>query len=134
MTSGTRPAPNAEVVLFPDEPSLWAFPARHVRVLKSDAQGMIRVRGMPPHQAYLAVALDYLDDGETQDPEFLEVAPGPGHAVFHRFWRVPRRRSPAGPTTLAPGPEPGSDNFVDEIHRSHKDGLVETCFISARFD
>ena len=72
MTSGARPAPNAEVVLFPDEPSLWAFPARHVRVLKSDAQGTIRVRGIPPHQAYLAVALDYLDDGETQDPEFLE--------------------------------------------------------------
>ncbi len=72
VTSGTRPAPNAEVVLFPDEPSLWAFPARHVRVLKSDAQGTIRVRGIPPHQAYLAVALDYLDDGETQDPEFLE--------------------------------------------------------------
>ena len=72
VTSGTRPAPNVEVLLFPDEPSLWAFPARHVRVVKSDAQGTIRVSGIPPHQSYLAVALDYLDDGETQDPEFLE--------------------------------------------------------------
>ena len=72
MTSGTTPAPDVEVLLFPDEPSLWAFPARHVRVVKSDAQGTIRVSGIPPHQAYLAVALDYLDDGETQDPEFLE--------------------------------------------------------------
>lgn len=72
VTSGTNPAPDVEVLLFPDEPSLWAFPARHVRVVKSDAQGTIRVTGIPPHQAYLAVALDYLDDGETQDPEFLE--------------------------------------------------------------
>ena len=72
VTNGTRAAPNAEVLLFPDEASLWAFPARHVRVVKSDAQGTIRVSGIPPHQSYLAVALDYLDEGETQDPEFLE--------------------------------------------------------------
>jgi protocatechuate 3,4-dioxygenase beta subunit len=71
VTSGTRPAPAVDVVVFPDEPALWAFPARHVRVLKSAADGTFSVRGIPPHQAYLAVALDYLDEGETQDPEFL---------------------------------------------------------------
>jgi protocatechuate 3,4-dioxygenase beta subunit len=72
VTSGTRPAPAVDVVVFPDEPTLWAFPARHVRVVKSGADGTFTVRGIPPHQSYLAVALDYLDEGETQDPEFLE--------------------------------------------------------------
>ena len=68
----SRPAAAVDVVVFPDEPALWAFPARHVRALKTGPDGTFRVRGVAPHQAYLAVALDYLDDGETQDPEFLD--------------------------------------------------------------
>ena len=72
VASGSRPASEVDVVLFPDEPVLWAFPARHVRTLKTGADGRFSVRGLPPHESYLAVAVDYLDDGETQDPEFLE--------------------------------------------------------------
>jgi len=72
VTGDSRPAPDVDVVVFPDEPALWAFPARHVRALKTAADGTFRVRGLPPHQSYFAVAVDYLDDGETQDPEFLE--------------------------------------------------------------
>jgi hypothetical protein len=73
VTSDSRPAPEVDVVVFPDEAALWAFPARHVRALKTDATGRFRLRGLPPHQSYLAVAVDYLDEGETQDPEFLEA-------------------------------------------------------------
>jgi hypothetical protein len=72
VTAGSRPAPEIDVVVFPDEPALWTFPARHVRALKTGADGTFRTHGLPPHQSYLAVAVDYLDDGETQDPEFLE--------------------------------------------------------------
>jgi len=72
VTGDSRPAPDVDVVVFPDDPALWAFPARHVRALKTAADGTFRVRGLPPHQSYFAVAVDYLDDGETQDPEFLE--------------------------------------------------------------
>jgi hypothetical protein len=69
----SHPAPDVDVVVFPDDPALWAFPARHVRAVRTAADGTFRARGLPPHQSYLAVAVDYLDDGETQDPEFLDA-------------------------------------------------------------
>ena len=91
--SRSRPAPDVDVLVFPDEPALWAFPARHVRALKTAADGTFRVRGMPPHQSYFAVALDYLDDGETQDPEFLEGLRDQRDAVLDRLRRVAHARS-----------------------------------------
>ena len=40
-------------------------------MLRADAQGHYTLRGMPPG-SYLMAALDYLEEGEWQDPEFLE--------------------------------------------------------------
>jgi hypothetical protein len=60
------------VVVFPDDPMKWAFPSRYVKTARADQQGQFRIRALPPDDRYLAVAVDYLEDGEGTDPQFLE--------------------------------------------------------------
>jgi hypothetical protein len=74
MQSGSPP-PDGEgpgVVVFPDDAAKWRWPSRHVRTTRADAEGRFEIRGLPPDQRYLAVAVDYLEDGDEQDPQFLE--------------------------------------------------------------
>ena len=60
------------VVVFPDDPMKWTFPSRFVKTARADQQGQFRIRALPPEDRYLAVAVDYLEDGEGTDPQFLE--------------------------------------------------------------
>jgi hypothetical protein len=60
------------VVVFPDDPARWAFPSRFVKSGRADQQGQFHVRALPPDDRYLAVAVDYLEDGEGSDTQFLE--------------------------------------------------------------
>lgn len=60
------------VVIFPDDPAKWVFPSRYVKTGRADQQGQFRIRALPPEDRYLAVAVDYLEDGEGTDPQFLE--------------------------------------------------------------
>jgi hypothetical protein len=60
------------VVVFPDDPAKWAFPSRFVKTARADQQGQFRIKALPPDDRYLAVAVDYLEDGEGADPQFLE--------------------------------------------------------------
>jgi hypothetical protein len=60
------------VVVFPDDPARWAFPSRFVKTARADQQGQFRIRALPAGDRYLAVAVDYLEDGEGTDPQFLE--------------------------------------------------------------
>jgi hypothetical protein len=66
-----QPVSAASVVLFPDDPTQWAFPSRRVRMVRVDQTGVFRARSLPPG-GYLAFAVDYLEQGEFQDPVFLE--------------------------------------------------------------
>jgi hypothetical protein len=59
-------------VVFPDDPAKWAFPSRYLRTARADQEGQFRIRSLPPNDHYLAVAVDYLEDGEGTDPEFLD--------------------------------------------------------------
>jgi hypothetical protein len=59
------------IVIFPEDPAKWTFPSRYLRSTRTDAQGSFKVRGLPPER-YLALAVDYVEDGEANDPEFLE--------------------------------------------------------------
>jgi len=68
-----QPVTEASVVVFPDDPALWVFPSRRVRLARLDQNGVFRVRGLPSGQRYLALAVDYLEQGEYQDPEFLDT-------------------------------------------------------------
>jgi hypothetical protein len=66
-----QPATAVSVVLFPEDPAQWAFPSRRVRMVRVDQTGVFRSRSLPPG-GYLAFAVDYLEQGEFQDPVFLE--------------------------------------------------------------
>jgi hypothetical protein len=69
MAAG-RPA-SAHVVVFAADQTKWSFPSRFVRETTTDANGRFRVTGLPESDRYLAVAVDYLEDGERHDSEFL---------------------------------------------------------------
>ena len=71
VTLRNQEAKDSSVVVFAEDAGLWTFPTRYVRMLRADAQGHYTLRGMPPG-TYLMAALDYLEEGEWQDPEFLE--------------------------------------------------------------
>jgi hypothetical protein len=71
VIAGGQPAP-AEVVVFADDPAKWTYPSRFVRTITADDKGRFRINGLPPAERYLALAVEYLEDGEHYDPEFLE--------------------------------------------------------------
>jgi hypothetical protein len=50
----------------------WTFPSRYIRTTRADAQGNFRIADLPPGERYLAAALDYLEEGEHEDAQFLE--------------------------------------------------------------
>jgi hypothetical protein len=62
----------ATVVIFADDESKWLYPSRFVRAVPANDAGAFQVTGLPPSLDYRAVAVDYLEDGEETDPEFLK--------------------------------------------------------------
>jgi len=60
------------VLVFAEDPALWTFPTRYIRMTRADPQGRFTLRGLPGGSPYLIAAVDYVEDGEGQDPEFLE--------------------------------------------------------------
>jgi len=71
MERGLR---GATVLVFADEPSKWTGNSRFVRTARVGEEGQFTVSGLPPHSRYVAIALDYLETGEAQNPEFLQRA------------------------------------------------------------
>jgi hypothetical protein len=63
---------NQNVVVFPEDSKRWTYPSRYLRAVRTDDQGAFRISALPPDERYLAVAVDFLEDGEASDPEFLE--------------------------------------------------------------
>jgi len=63
---------NYRVLVFPDDASRWVYPSRYVRATRTEDGGRFRVAGLPPNERYLALAVDYLEDGEEQDAQLLE--------------------------------------------------------------
>ena len=59
------------VVIFPDDQTKWTGPSRFIRSARPDQPGMFKIGALPPDTRYLAVAVDYLEEGEANDPEFL---------------------------------------------------------------
>jgi hypothetical protein len=59
------------VVVFSSDPSKWTYPSRFLRTARADQQGAFRIPALPGNEQYLAVAVDYLEEGEATDPEFL---------------------------------------------------------------
>lgn len=70
-TSGGATAKDYSVVVFAEDQARWTFPTRFVRTARGNQQGTFSLRGLPPGTRYLAAAVSSIDDGEAQDPEFL---------------------------------------------------------------
>jgi hypothetical protein len=64
------------VIVFPDDETRWAAPSRYVRTARADQQGLFKIRALPPYDRYLAVAVDYLQQGEETDGELLSSLKG----------------------------------------------------------
>ena len=71
-TEKGEPTREYTVVVFPDDNTKWTYPSRYVRAARADQEGLFKIRGLPPEEQYLAVAVDYLEEGEGGDPQFLE--------------------------------------------------------------
>ncbi len=75
-------APLAEgtVILFASDAEKWGEDSRFVRSARPDQEGKYQIRGLPPGE-YLAVAVEYVEDGMWNDPEYLESMRGYGRRV-----------------------------------------------------
>ena len=58
------------VVVFPEETSRWREDSRTVRAARPDQRGEFSIEGLPAGK-YLIAALDYVQDGQWYDPDFL---------------------------------------------------------------
>lgn len=67
-----EPTRDYTVIIFPEDSSKWGFPSRYIRSGRADQDGLFKIRALPSDEPYLAVAVDYLEDGEGGDPEFLQ--------------------------------------------------------------
>jgi hypothetical protein len=59
------------VLVFADDTQKWMEDSRFVRSARPDQQGTFQIKGLPAGD-YLAVALEYVEDGSWNDPDFLE--------------------------------------------------------------
>lgn len=59
------------VIVFADDSAKWSENSRFVRSTRPDQSGKYQLRGLPAGE-YLAVAVDYVQDGMWNDPEYLE--------------------------------------------------------------
>ncbi|HLG59979.1 MAG TPA: carboxypeptidase-like regulatory domain-containing protein [Vicinamibacterales bacterium] len=64
-------AASPSIVVFPDDAARWTYPSRYVRTARADNRGRFQIEGLPP-TSYMVAAVDYLEDGDEQDPQFLE--------------------------------------------------------------
>jgi hypothetical protein len=70
---GPRGEPTTDfvVVTFAPDRTKWGYLTRYVKTGRPDQSGRFLIPGLPPGD-FLAVALDYLEPGEEQDPDLLE--------------------------------------------------------------
>ena len=58
------------VLIFADDPARWTPLSRYRTITRPDQNGEFKAEKLPPGN-YLAIALDYLDESDASDPEFL---------------------------------------------------------------
>jgi hypothetical protein len=71
--AATSDAPRPAVVVFADDPARWQQPTRWVRVAQVTDEGRFEVRGLPPGERYLAVAVEGGVTPDLTSPESLEA-------------------------------------------------------------
>jgi hypothetical protein len=66
-----EPTRDYTVVVFPEDSDKWTHPSRYLRSARADQEGLFKIRALPPDVQYYAVAVDYIEEGQGGDPEFL---------------------------------------------------------------
>jgi Carboxypeptidase regulatory-like domain len=66
-----QPVTDYAAVIFAEDSAKWGFMSRFITMARPDQQGAFQARQLPPGR-YLAIALDYIEDGEQTNPETLE--------------------------------------------------------------
>jgi hypothetical protein len=59
------------VVIFAQDAQRWGFLSRYLGSGRPDQDGRFKIRNLPAG-SYYAIALEYIEPGESSDPEFLE--------------------------------------------------------------
>jgi len=67
----SQPVTDVTVVIFPADEGKWTYQSRFIRAARPDQDGRYQIRGLPPSDDYLAIAVQGLEDGQAGDPEFL---------------------------------------------------------------
>jgi protocatechuate 3,4-dioxygenase beta subunit len=71
-SAGSVPAKDYTLVVFSDEPQRWSVPnSRYIASTRPDQDGRFQIKNLPPG-GYYAVAVDYLAQGEWNDPDVLD--------------------------------------------------------------
>jgi hypothetical protein len=70
-----KPLHDATVLVFAANSDKWFESSRSVKAARPDQQGQWRIKGLAPGD-YLGVALEYIEDGSWNDPEYLESLRG----------------------------------------------------------
>jgi len=67
-----QPVLEYTVLVFAEDAARWKYPSRFLATARPDQQGRFRTANLPPGR-YLAVALEYLEEGQSEDPDYLEA-------------------------------------------------------------
>jgi hypothetical protein len=71
-TAGSQLVKDYTLAVFSDDPQRWTLPgSRYVTGTRPDQEGRFQVKGLPAG-GYYAIAVEYLAQGEWNDPEVLE--------------------------------------------------------------
>ena len=68
--TGGKTSADGTVLFFAAQPDKWFDRSRWIRAARPDQDGAFQIEGLPAGE-YLAVALDYVQDGVWNDPEYL---------------------------------------------------------------
>jgi Carboxypeptidase regulatory-like domain len=72
LVDGTgAPLVDGTVIVFAADSEKWSEDSRFVRFTRPDSDGNFSIKGLPPGE-YLAAAVDYVEEGMWNDPEYLE--------------------------------------------------------------
>lgn len=72
VKEGSQPVKDYTVVVFADEPQKWTLAnSRYVTGSRPDQEGRFQIKNLPAG-GYYAIAVDYLAQGEWNDPDVLE--------------------------------------------------------------
>jgi hypothetical protein len=66
-----QPAVDYAVIVFADDAARWKYPSRFVATARPEQDGSFKISNLPPGR-YLAVALEYVEEGQGEDPDYLE--------------------------------------------------------------